>query len=148
MVLIGRRVCESGDGFLVNPTRIIESNEYVEGLKEHYPRLKCREGALRRWFHTETNVFFDAEEAGLEEALKKVLDRSDFPSFKAFFIVQRMEEEGHVFELMDATFKNIGGKTITGFAHTFHANLEFMTSLSLQMRRLKYRECVGYSYVG
>ncbi|MFQ6135237.1 MAG: hypothetical protein ACE5KU_05425 [Nitrososphaerales archaeon] len=129
-------------------SKIISSREYLEELKGRYSGLKYREEVLKKWFYPEEKVFFDAEEEEKEESLKRVLNRKDFASFMVFFIVRRGGEEGKNYEVMNSSFKNLGGKTVTGFAHTYHVNLEYMTRLSIQMRRLEYLECVGYSYVG
>lgn len=129
--------------------KIIESREYLADLERKYPGLKYRRESVKRWFHSDTRVFFDAEEAEKEITLKQILERHDFSSFQILFVARKTVEGGveATYELMDASFKNIGGKTITGFAHTFHANLEYMTRLGLQMRRLEYLEAVGYSYI-
>ncbi len=130
------------------PARIIESREYLADLERKYSGLKYRKEAVKRWFNPDTKVFFDAEESENESILKQILEHHDFTSFQIFFVVRKTVEGGEAtYELMDASFKNIGGKTITGFAHTFHANLEYMTRLGLQMRRLEYLEAVGYSYI-
>lgn len=126
----------------MNSPHIIASQVYLEELRQKYQGLKYREEGVKRWFHRETKVFFDTDEAEKEEALKRILSRRDFSSFTVLFIVKG----GGGCELMDAGFKNLGGKTVTGFAHVFHANLEYMTRLGLQMRRLEYLGCAGYSY--
>ncbi|MCL4436254.1 MAG: hypothetical protein M1503_02675 [Thaumarchaeota archaeon] len=130
------------------PDKIVESNKYLADIERKYLGLKYRREAVKRWFNPATSVFFDAEESGKEVTLKQILGRPDFSSFQIFFVVRKTMESGEAaYELMDASFKNIGGKTITGFAHTFHANLEYMTRLGLQMRRLEYLEAIGYSYI-
>jgi hypothetical protein len=131
------------------PVKIVESRDYLADLERKYPSLKYRREAVKQWFNPDTKVFFDAEELEKEKMLKQILERRDFTSFQIFFVVQKTSEGAGetMYELMDASFKNIGGKTITGFAHTFHSNLEYMTRLGLQMRRLEYLEAVGYSYI-
>lgn len=132
-----------------SPAKIVESREYLAGLERKYSGLKYSREAMKRWFNPDTKVFFDAEGVEKESLLKQILERHDFSSFLILFVVRKTVEGGveATYELMDASFKNIGGKTITGFAHTFHANLEYMTRLGLQMRRLEYLEAVGYSYI-
>ncbi len=131
-----------------SPAKIVESREYLAGLERKYSGLKYRREAVKRWFNPDTRVFFDAEESEKDSMLKQILGRHDVSSFQILFVVRKTVEGGEAtYELMDASFKNIGGKTITGFAHTFHANLEYMTRLGLQMRRLEYLEAVGYSYI-
>lgn len=123
---------------------IVPSREYVEGLKGRYPGLKYREEVLRRWFCPAEKIFFDVDEGEERtEGLKKVLNRRNFASFTVFFVVRRGSEE---YELMNSSFKNLGGKTMANFANTYYVNLEYMTRLSVQMRRLEYLECVGFSY--
>lgn len=130
------------------PVKIIESREYLADLDLKYPGLKYRREAVKRWFNLDTKVFFDAEGPENESMLKQILERRDFASFQILFVVRKTVEGGEAtYELMDASFKNLGGKTITGFAHIFHSNLEYMTRIGLQMRRLEYLETIGYSYI-
>ncbi len=130
------------------PVKTVESRAYLVDLEQKYSGLKYRKEGVKRWFDPDTKVFFEAAESEKDNMVKQILERRDFSSFQVFFIVRKTAEGGEsTYELMDASFKNLGGKTITGFAHTFHANLEYMTRLGLQMRHLEYLEAVGYSYV-
>ena len=100
---------------------------------------------LRQWFYREEEIFFDSTEKQSEEnALEAVLTRRDFTSFIVFFIIKNSDGG---YELMSSSFKNLGRKTISNFANTYRVNLEFMTRLSVQMRKLDYVKCIGFSYV-
>jgi len=126
--------------------KVVPSRYYLERLSDRYEGLRYREGLVRRWFCEDKKVFFDCEEGEEKVAcLRRLLERRELKAFTVIFIVKRGVEGEY--ELMNASFSNIGSRTIGGFSEFYHLNLEFMTKLSLQARSLDYVECVGYSYI-
>jgi hypothetical protein len=118
--------------------------EYVEALKEKYPRLDFPSYKLRQWYSKNHEVFFDCSESDREECLQTSLKNTGYIAFTIFFVVR---EQSGSYKLMDASFRNLGTENLEHFIARFHSQLEPMTKLGVQATGSEYLECVGHSYV-
>jgi len=124
-------------------SEIVLTSSYVKSLKEKYKDLDIPVYKLKEWFSTSRQVFFDCENEDKNACLEQLLKRTDLEAFIILFVVR---ESSGSYRFMDASFGNLGTKTLEHFINRFHKQLEAMTMLGVQATGLEYIECVGHSY--
>lgn len=123
---------------------ILPAQNYVELLRQRYPKLDFPAYKLRQWYSKSHQVFFDCKEPEKEACLREVLMNTGFAAFIIFFVAKDQSGE---YKLMDASFRNLGTENLERFIARFHSQLESMTRLGVQAAGSEYIECVGHGYV-
>ena len=116
--------------------------DYVKSLEEKHDGLSVPYYQLKEWFAKKQKIFFDCEKTDKLICLEPILEKTDFSAFKVFFVVK----ENGSYRFMDVRFRNLGKETLEHFIERYEHQLESMTKLSLQSRKIEYVETVGYSY--
>mgnify|MGYP006267169275 CR=1 FL=1 len=122
---------------------ILPAQNYVESLRQKYPKLDFPAYKLRQWYSTVHQVFFDCREPDKSACLEQLLKRTNLEAFTIFFVVK---EPSGAYRFMDASFRNLGTETLEHFINRYHQQLESMTKLSIQTIGLEYLECIGHGY--
>lgn len=123
---------------------ILLAQDYVELLRQKYPKLDFPAYKLRQWYSRTHQVFFDCREPDKEDCLHEALTDTGFAAFIIFFVAKDQSGE---YKLMDASFRNLGAENLEHFITRFHSQLESMTRLGVQAAGSEYIECVGHGYV-
>jgi hypothetical protein len=118
------------------------TTDYVKALEEKYAGLSVPYYKLKEWFAKDKKTFFDCWEADKSVCLEAVLRKSSISAFKVFFVVK----ENGFYRFMDVLFRRLGKETLEHFIERYECQLESMTQLSFQSRKIEYVETVGYSY--
>ena len=122
---------------------ILPAQNYVESLRQKYPKLDFPAYKLRQWYSTVHQVFFDCRQDDKESCVNEVLKHTGYAAFTIFFVAK---EQNGAYRLMDASFRNLGTETLEHFITRFHSQLESMTRLGMQATGSEYVECIGHSY--
>lgn len=123
---------------------ILPAQNYVELLRQRYPKLDFPAYKLRQWYSKTNLVFFDCKQPDKEACLHEVLKNTGYAAFIVFVVAK---EQSGAYKLMDASFRNLGTESLEHFVTRFHSQLESMTRLGMQATGLEYIECVGHGYI-
>jgi len=103
------------------------------------PRYK-----FRRFFDSESKIFFDCEEADPATCLEHLLERKDFGDFVVLLLIK--EEGSGNLKMLDVSYRNLGAETLKHFMNRYQTQFEPTIKMSLMASGLEYQRLIGYSY--
>jgi hypothetical protein len=121
---------------------IISAVDFVKPLEEDYAGLKISLYKLRAWYSLKQKLFFDCDKSVKNNCLESILQKDDFSDFVVFLITKDADS----YQLMDIVFRNLGSETLKHFIKRYTKQLNSMTKLSLQSRKIDYIKTIGYTY--
>ena len=121
---------------------IISSVNYVKTLEEDYTGLRISLYKLRTWYSIKEKLFFDCDNSEKNCCLKSILQKDDFSDFVVFSITKNAGS----YQLLDIVFRNLGSETLKHFIKRYTKQLNAMTILSLQSRKIDFIKTIGYTY--
>ncbi len=127
----------------MNTKNVIESKNFLDTYETNYGKMRKVTGTIGKWFDSNRKLFFDCEDINKSKCSDQVYLSQNIDNLIVYFIVKSNDE----YQLRDSRFKNIYGHNLSKLINHYHNVLEPSVKHGLQIGKLEYIECIGYSAI-
>lgn len=127
----------------MNSKNVVESTKFLEEYETNYGKMRKVTGAIGKWFDPNRKLFFDCDEVKKNSCAEQIYLSPNIDNLIVYFIVKSNEE----YQLRDSRFKNIYDHNLGRMIDHYHNVLEPSVKHGLQIGKLVYVECIGYSAI-